>query len=538
MRKVLIVDDEILVRNNLRSIINWEKHGYLICGEATNGQQALKLIREYKPEIVILDISMPIMDGTVLSRHIAESFPAIKMVVLSSYDNYDYVRETLKNGAVDYLLKHRFDAAELLKVLKRAEVELKNEAYQREQTEKSELERRQFATLASQEILKSILLGMDYQSDGLIPHDELFPSRTGDLMFGIVVMRIENWMLIANTDTERRKNQLIRSVSNFTQQIMDELGGGIITYLENGRFALALSFPKTPSIAKFHELSRQVMNRIVNSLQRYLNLVVVWGIGPPCYRLEEFAPSYRKAVEAVDGLSSTAPALDSPEPMAPLSIHQEKNLLAALECLDQNEITVIIGQVFAALSSRRSDYLSVQMAVNELISIASKACAKYGADFQSIINGCSFEREHLSPGTNLEEINAAIVMIYTRLINALKESRAAGNYSKYIQEAIRYIHDHYQNDLSLNEIGDKIGITPSYLSRLFKEEIGMSFVEYLNEFRVQMAKKYIINGESTIKNLYQKVGFNSYNYFFKVFKELTGYTPLDYAKHHSKILKK
>lgn len=538
MRKVLIVDDEILVRNRLRSIINWEKHGYLICGEATNGQQALKLIREYEPEIVILDVTMPIMDGTVLSRHIAESFPAVKMIVLSSYDNYDYVRETLKNGAVDYLLKHRFDVAELLKVLKRAEAELKNEAYQREQTEKSELKRRQLAPLARQEILKSMLLGMDYQPDGLAPFDELFPSRTEDLMFGIVVMHIENWMLIANTDTERRKNQLIRSVSNFTQQIMDELGGGIIAYLENGRFALALPFPKTPSIAKFHDLSCQVMNRIVNTLQRYLNLVIVWGVGPPCYRPEEFAHSYQKAVKAVDGLPATAPAPDSPGPTATLSIHQEKTLLAALECLDQNEVTAIIGQVFTQLSSRHSDCLSVQMAVNELISIASKACAKYGADFQSIISGCSFEREQLSPGTNLEEINTAIVMIYTRLINALKESRAAGNYSKHIQEAIRYIHDHYQNDLSLNEIGDKIGITPSYLSRLFKEEIGMSFVEYLNDFRVQIAKKYIINGESTIKNLYKKVGFNSYNYFFKVFKELTGYTPLDYAKHHSKILKK
>ena len=96
MLKVLIIEDEMLVRMNLTTLINWEKNGFVICGEATNGKDAIEKIEIQRPHIVIMDVVMPIMDGVELSYYISRKYKDVKMIVLSNYGEFDYVRETLK----------------------------------------------------------------------------------------------------------------------------------------------------------------------------------------------------------------------------------------------------------------------------------------------------------------------------------------------------------------------------------------------------------------------------------------------------------
>jgi two-component system response regulator YesN len=532
--KVLIVDDELLVRNHLRTLIDWERHGFEICGEATNGETAKRLVETLDPRIVILDVNMPVMDGVRFSAYLGEQRPAIKMIVLSSYDNYEYVRETLKNGARDYLLKHRFDAAELLKILTKVKREIEAETRQQEALAQAETERQKMTYLTRQDHLKNLVLGIG----GLpAPEHPLFPALPAGTV-AVVVLQVENYLLITGSEADKSRSMLSRSGLTLCQQIIDELGEGIVTYLEQGKFVIALALPKCPSEARFYQSVQLVMNRIANSFQRYLNLPVVWGVAGPCHRYAEFAPAYRQAAAVAEGrigpvqrpesrdASSEHPALVT------VTIAQEKNLLAAIEMLDLSETHAIIDQIFASLRARGANYLSLQMTVNELITIVSKAEAKSGISRRDPDEAGGLGRESLQQGGSMEEIQQQLKIIYANLIEQLTHHGATGQYSKYIREALDYIAANYRHDLSLNEVSDKIRITPSYLSRLFRDETGMSFVEYLNHFRVQKAKKFIENGERKMKSLYEKVGFNSYNYFFKVFKELTGCTPMEYVKNY------
>lgn len=117
--KIMIVDDEKLLRNGFRYMADWEEKGVTIVGEAINGQDALDQIPLLQPDIVITDIKMPIMDGVTLTQNIKMLYPHISVVVLSSYDDYDYVRDSMKLGASDYLLKAAIDVDELYEILQR-----------------------------------------------------------------------------------------------------------------------------------------------------------------------------------------------------------------------------------------------------------------------------------------------------------------------------------------------------------------------------------------------------------------------------------
>ncbi|MEH7254704.1 response regulator, partial [Neobacillus niacini] len=118
--KIIIVDDEILIRQGIKHYINWEQDGFQIVGEASNGKEALEIIERTHPKIVITDIVMPIMDGEELTRIVKSKYPDIEIIILSSFGEFDYVRSTFQNGVVDYILKPKLDASTLLDALKKA----------------------------------------------------------------------------------------------------------------------------------------------------------------------------------------------------------------------------------------------------------------------------------------------------------------------------------------------------------------------------------------------------------------------------------
>src|SRR5690554_784954 len=119
LTKVLIVDDERLIRQGILHYIDWQEEGFEVVGEASNGEEARVLIDELKPDIVITDIVMPVMNGTDLIKAIKASHPTIEVIVLSSYADFDYVRDTFKHGVIDYILKPKLDGEVLLETLKR-----------------------------------------------------------------------------------------------------------------------------------------------------------------------------------------------------------------------------------------------------------------------------------------------------------------------------------------------------------------------------------------------------------------------------------
>ncbi|MCD8502643.1 MAG: response regulator [Bacillaceae bacterium] len=133
--KVIIVDDELLIREGIKHYLNWEQEGFEIVGEASNGKETLELIATTNPHVVITDIVMPIMDGKELTKIVKEKYPNIQVIILSSFGEFDYVRSTFQSGVVDYILKPKLDGKLLLDALRKAVSRIPNFKLEQRETD-------------------------------------------------------------------------------------------------------------------------------------------------------------------------------------------------------------------------------------------------------------------------------------------------------------------------------------------------------------------------------------------------------------------
>lgn len=529
--KVLLVDDEILARNKLRSTIKWEKYGFTICGEAANGLEAISMIDEVKPNIIIFDVSMPVMDGRELSRYIFNNHKEIKMIALSSYDNFDYVRETLKNGVVDYLLKHAITPASLLDVLQKTRDKLCEEAAINKKHEIASKKWQVLSPVITQKYIRELILGMHNDEEEIKDYFENFQFQLGTRNIVVVAMQIINFVIIIERYSDADKNHFIDSIIELCNSITSTLKNGSIAYIEHGRFAILFSFENYRSENSMRELIYSYMEKIGGSLNRFLNISTVFGHSDPCKSIKDIPKAYKKAAEALDAnlLDFYKSDTKFSNKKAILSIGYEKRLLAAIELLNFNDISSILEEIFAFLRNVNADYVSVQMVISELITIAYKAAQENDIDLQKVYNDEMLNWQSLKQYKKLDELKACIKNLYSNLIEALKNLHASKMSSRYVHDAINFISMNYMKDICLESVADFIGISSAYLSKLFKEEMHISFTEYLNMVRIEAAKDLMQRGEIKAKELYKKVGYNNYNYFIKVFKRVTGFTPLAFA---------
>ena len=526
--RVLIVDDEVLARNHLRSIIRWERHGYTVCGEAENGEDAVNMIRELQADIVMIDIHMAHMDGVDLSRYIHDHFKHVKMIMISSYDAYDFVRESLNNGAVDYLLKHRLNAGDLLRVLDKARQQLLQEAKQKE--EQAHLARKweMASPVVARNFLKELILGEK-------PDDERIRADFKETALG---SDNANWMLILTqilhldlvtakyTDTE--VGLYHRSVLDLCQQAIGDYKSGFASYMEKGRYVLFLSFGQLRSEHEKIQQVQALIRKIEKSLKLFMDATAVSVHGTPFYKLEDIAESYQTLMVKMDEIIGAG----TPERSAndwgeaadvTITVREEKGLLSSMEMSDSDGMLQVLEQIFSKL--RQADYYAKMRVMTELLHIAVKIAHKSGMDTDWIYTHIlSLQQQSLEFG----EMNRLIRQVYERIVGDMRSKRLG--YSPYVELAVQWIKSRYKQGISLEEAAEAIGITPPYLSRLFKEETGMTFTESINAYRIEISKRLIENGEAKMKELYKEVGFNHYSYFIKVFKELTGETPNSYAR--------
>lgn len=532
MYKVLLAEDEVLVRNYLRTLIPWETHGFVICGEATNGQAAVELIRDMKPDIVITDIHMPGMDGIALSKHIEANEPDIKLIVLSSYDTFSYVRETMKSGAIDYLLKHALEKDALLEVLGKARKEIEKVSRDNENRERVQ---RNWQTVA-RNYVKELVLGMEDRIE--IIEDYFRHStevRIDHLM--VVTMQVGNFPMITANYSEIERNQYVRSIHDLCRQSLGDARNGIVAHIEQGKFAFLLFFPNQRGESGMLQRASVDTKRIEQALYTYLNVQVAYGMSAVGHRLSQVHAMYRHAGEQLEynllqqysGVR-TAGAKAEGVDILTLTIEQEKELLAAVDYADHPKVRAILADIFESLRKPSVNSYSIQAVVSELIQIANKVWSKSGVqgDVDEEERASALPRERLREKVHLNDIEAWVQSRYTRLLDKLAQRKLAG-VNPYVKQAMKFVRERYRDHLSLELAAEAAGISAPYLGKLLKEEVGVSFPEFVNRHRVEMSKQRIESGRK-IKEVFEDVGFSSYNYYFKVFKDVEGMTPQTYLK--------
>ncbi|MFS0856238.1 MULTISPECIES: response regulator [Paenibacillus] len=549
MFQVLLVDDEPLVRHNLWTLLDWADYGFELCGQAHNGLIALTMIEQSPPHIVIIDVDMPEMNGVELNRTIKERFPWVKTIMLSSYDDYDYVRDCLNNGSIDYLLKHRLDESTLLNILNKAVSELQQEDRLREK----EVAESAITEKVSPEVMRDYLLYLlkrqtktTYGFEDVSQKDNLYPHAS---RYATAAIQIVPFLLLTESYSDVQTNALVQQVVDMMQQSLGDIHERTAVYVEEGRFVIVFSFRERSEHIMQREVDGQ-LRKIQHALELFLNLQSITAVGPICTSLSQLASSYCSAEYELDGSSSVktfrshtlqieTPCSDkhshenNQSQRVSLTIEEQKQLLLSIERFDKQGVHQLISSILASIDHLPIHSHTVQMVVSELMQTGDKAWRSCLPSTDPAVANLP-SRSELGRMKTIRELEQGLQSFFSSLFHLLNQHRVIGSYSRHVTQTIQFILERYSGYVTLELAASVIGLNASYLSRIFKEETQRTFSEYLNQVRIDAGCKLLDSGRYSIKEISMQVGFTTHNYFFKVFKEITGLTPQAYLSNPGK----
>lgn len=500
MNNILIVDDEYLLRNKLYGIVNYKRYGFNVIGEVSDGTEAVEFIKSHPVDVVFTDVAMPQMNGIELSKYIREHFRHIKVVIMSNYSDFDYIKKAFSFDVTDYILKHTLSPETITTLLTTLNKQItgtkKNSAFE--------------ANLKREELYRSkvrnAILGI---TDTFRPENAL-----------VLAMNINSERFHTPIYTEEEINILYQNICNLIAQNIKDVKDYVIFKNDNTIISY-LPFPADETDIDIMHLINQYIQQITASVYKFFNFNTLWGISclsSKSYTLHQCFEESMSMLEntPVSGKMTPYPALSNP--IYTLSIKQEKALLNAILDLNIERVTECLEEVFSNLEPNAS----TDILIGDLISIATKFCSDSNITFPEI----SSLKQDFSSRHQLEWCK----YMFNSVINTYITSKNLHRHSLYIQSVLSYIEKNYSKNITLKDIADYVGLSEQQLRSVFKKELDKSPSNYLTEYRIEQAKKLLSQGKINLKRLYSEVGFNSYNYFFTAFKKYTGYTPKEYRK--------
>ncbi|MGO4547071.1 response regulator [Paenibacillus sp. 2TAB23] len=526
MLKVLIVEDEIIARSNIKLIMNWEHNGYRICGEAKDGIEALDLIRVNLPDIVFTAVQMPRMGGVELTSVLSSQFPSIQVIVLSQYDDYQYVCNALKNGAIDFILKQNLSASTILETLDRARefAIKKSTSWKLDQNSLLVLRNKFMIDLLSglyrEEEFEKRITFLDIQLD-------LNNIRT-------IMMMIDEYKNMVETRSFKEISMLHFSVLNIVEEILKNKENGAVCHVTADQFVIFFSYPSVRSSLVIEQSTYQVLDEVKSSLKKYLNLSVSFSIGPIRRGIEGLKISYVIARKLLSQKFYHGKSLIITQSLSHfdtktsegISLREEKSLLKVIKLKDKHSAFFTLDQIFESILKEKLDFQSLHLLFNDLISIVNRACKETRLELTRVY-GEQPPSEVIRNFDTLDDAKRWFHQVFVKLFEAQSEADLVYA-SVHVNRAIAYIQNNYAQELSLVTIAQEIRISSVHLSKEFKEKVGIGVNEYLSEYRMKRAAILLEEGEMDLRRIAENCGFRNYPYFFKVFKKRYNLTPKQY----------
>jgi two-component system response regulator YesN len=531
MLKVLLVDDDIIIRTTLMSMIDWEQCGFMVAGEVNNGVECIQRMSTDRFDLIITDMNMPIMDGIALIESICKYYPEIEVIVISGHDNYDYVRTSLKKGAIDYILKQNLNKEILCEVLEIVKYKIK---------EKNKLlyhNKFQLEQLSKGRSFMLYFLVHDILSGNISCKEtklELEKMGTPFLFINFVLCYIE----VKNFPDLRlrKKDQVIKSYIDLVKRIIMEDGHGLVTNLEDGYFIAFIDFEKVKSGLLVYQKLTGILSRINTNSEKYMGLHTSIAVSDLCGNYDKIPELFQKIRKSLENkfyeeqqIVWQHDEMLKVESQMSLSIYEKEDILRLLEVRDKEGILHTLDDLFDECRKKNVSVSSVKEIVVELIRIAIQFCMKHGLGvMRDELEKTLLLDDYVNK--NFRGLCKLVIQTYEKVLLEFTNLQEERGNNPHVIKAMKYINAHYRTRVSLTDTAEYVGVNAQYLSRLIKEEYKKGFAEILNEMRVEIACEMIRSHNYKVKEIVEKAGFSNYNYFFKVFKDVTGLTPIEYER--------
>ncbi|WP_234496510.1 response regulator [Vibrio maritimus] len=522
MLKVLIVDDEFLARVGLRSIIDWTAHGYEIVAEAENGQQALQHARTYRPDIIISDVRMPVMNGIELLESVTLEKLNSQFIMLSSYDDFALVRGALKAGAADYLLKLEMEPDSLLATLNNVSSKIKKlRALQQTEQQRSMLIESNHRELGKV-FIKEVLEGKVYTEAQLSQRLSNYQLHLESYCLVVVVFRVFGASELSAEGLRAWKQLLDNESTSSANHVIIESG--------DTDFIGIYSFDEQHSVNLIEVQTNRMCRAVIETAKRSFNVEVAAGLSKKHQGLLSLRQCYLEAEQAV----SLTEKLKSSEFESVQGVDWQQYTSQVDHYISDIAEKIRINDCQAIVAG--FDSLATYLKHNKMLPPSMLLGGSYALHYMvsDFVRQCGLERTQAwrdiqstwLGGSTIEGVDGYIDWI-TQLKAIIVDAYQNRHESHYmILKAKRYVTEHIDQAITLKAVSDHLGLSPSYFSRLFSQETEQCFVDYVREQKINTAKHLI---RTTNKKMYQiasLVGYENVHYFSRVFKQTTDITPI------------
>lgn len=509
--KILVVDDEFIMRQGITHMIDWEQEGFQIIGQASNGLEALELIKETVPNIIISDVVMPQLNGIELAKVIQNNYPQIKIIILSSYSDFEYVKSSFQNGAVDYILKPSLNPAEMLKTLKK----ISNQNKSNDETSDNNSN--------TNNMINRLILGFDVNIDyeclnNLFTHPSFclfglnakkiydnydrrseiikftineinneFSANENNEVYYIQMANIENEILVAVVNF---KSETYASLLNKLTSISEEVSKSF----KEAFFVISESFDSITSIKDKYE------NDFLILTQQYF---------------------YHKKIHLLNSTDFQTPA-----EIEKFNFKRFSEYVSIMQF--QNGFNMLNEYIIAAIDTKALTEFELKTLIQNSFYNVISSLEYLKFDF-NILNALKQECFNKIDSIKYSE---DLIIAYKSIINNISElieKHENKINSHMINKIIQYIHEHYDEQLTLADVSKLFNFNYSYLSAYFSSHNEEGFNEFLNKIRIQKACDFL-KQDIPISDISSMVGYSDHSYFCKVFKKFTGLTPSNFRK--------
>jgi two-component system response regulator YesN len=534
--KVLIVDDEYYFRQALKVSLPWNDLGFEICCEAKNGKEALEKIHEFKPDIALVDINMPVMDGLEFIYNVKEQGQKLKIMILTGHSEFTYAKQAVQLGIYNYILKP-IDENEIKKSI----LELKAiiESEQRFKLEMDELKKqaREHMPVLRERLLNEILHGNfpvdSKEAEQRLEYLDISLPSPYYLSFLIEIDRKEEFHW-----TERDFQIWQFAVSNIASDLVQDQYEYTICRDPYDRICFILGFQEKESFDNMEALC----DRIRHAVRKYLKFTVTIGIGSIYKGLADVSISYKEASFALKNR-----LILGENRVIPHNMVSETGMRATLFSMAQRSqllMSMRIGNVMET-ENRLTDYFTMFRTKNisvDMLFVASvemiSTCLEYLAETEQSIKEVFVDTNNLLASIqqmqSIDQIEKWIKDMYATTIRHVQQNKFSKS-AKLVEEVKHYIQCHFlKEELKIDDIAKQVYTNYSHLCFVFKKETGKTINDYLTEVRMYKAKELFDHGERLIQIVANKVGYADANYFGKCFKKNFGVTPSNYIENIKK----
>ncbi|MEG0085267.1 MAG: response regulator [Niameybacter sp.] len=533
-RCILIVDDETLIRQGIRARLDYLNFKFDKIEEADDGTTALELLKEQPVDIVITDIRMRDMDGIDLIRKARPLYPHIQFVILSGYAEFAYAEQAINLGVNAYLLKP-ISNEQLKKTMK----EVLDNIGEREDNEKViELGERLQKDKEQYTLEKNVNVllhqSLPFKREHFLIKQAInrqFPCHGRKLMVALINIDGESY--------ERNKFgyqdiQLMRfSVENIFKETNIRSDKIIINHLSNPNQLFAIL--SNECAVTLRAEAEQIFSALQGMLWNRMQISI--SIGMSTIRDEISLSATKEAQGAFnqrlihgngniyfyDDIKLLAANQLPTSQLHMLSQYIERNDIGNIQC--------ILEDIFSDEQIQKYNVNYIRIMWVRVIGILLKSATT------------SFEKEprkaeqlvvDLDELTSLSSLKEMREYLWALVLDCLEtESHVDTNAKNKIKLAIKYITEHYNKDIAINDLAEKFTMSPNYFSSIFKKETGQTAINFIKALRINKAKEYLAQSQKSVVDIAKEVGYEDSQYFFKVFKKATGQTPLQYRKCNS-----